>query len=417
MRASFLASLGLCTACFTFVDFELGAGAAGAGAGGPGGAGGGAGGQGGLGGLGGIGGEAGGSSSVVTVGGGQGGCAATICDSECVDLATSGAHCGACDHDCGGGACVGSLCEPFVLVRGQANIHGLTLDEMNAYFTTSSFGDGPNDVVASVPKVAGGVPKIFSDEEQAAQHVIVVGERVYWTIWQPGTVRSRPLDQSEPARTEWAEFGADPVFGIQARGDQVVFGRYEVGLYSFSAADESPPMLSVVVDGVTANPAIQAFPLFALDPSSDNVVFTVANSALGVRRYSPTGDPQLSPITSGDFNTWGMTQDANYYYYSDQGAGMGNGKLHRISKVTWQAEEMAVALNRPRGLAVDAEYVYVAEIDAVRRVSLNKVNGSFASLLLAPAQEATMIAVDEKYIYWTNYGAFGGTLSKLAKPL
>ena len=67
---------------------------------------------------------------------------------------------------------------------------------------------------------------------------------------------------------------------------------------------------------------------------------------------------------------------------------------------------------------MDADYVYVAEIDTVRRVSVNPIdNGSFASSLLAPAQEATMIAVDEKFIYWTNYGQLGGTLSKLAKPL
>jgi hypothetical protein len=305
----------------------------------------------------------------------------------------------------------------LVLVRGQPGIHGLTLDASRAYFTTSSFLDGPNDVVAAVPK-EGGALTIFSDQEEAAQHVIVVGERVYWTTWDVGAVRSAPLVQSGPARTEWSGFGADPALGIQARGDQVVFGRYGAGIYSFSAADQSPPTLYVVVDGDTANPPITAFPLFALDPLSDDIVFTVANSANGARRYSPSASPQVTPLTSGDFNTWGITQDADYYYYSDQGSGSGNGKLHRISKTTWQAEEMANGLNRPRGLAVDADYVYVAEIDTVRRVSVNPIdNGSFASSLLAPAQEATMIAVDEKFIYWTNYGAFGGTLLKLAKPL
>jgi hypothetical protein len=319
------------------------------------------------------------------------------------------AHCGACDHDCGGGACEESECQPFILVRGQANIHGLTLDEMNAYFTTSSFNDGPNDVVASVSK-AGGALTIFSDMEQAAQHVIVVGERVYWTTWDVGAVRSAPLDQSDGARTEWTGGAA---FGIRARGEQVVFGRYDDGLSLFSSAAASPPPVTSLLELLPG----EAVALFDLDSANEDVVFTVANFGNGVRRYSPSPNPQVSILTTADFNTWGMAQDASYYYYSDQGSGANSGKLSRISKSSGSVQVMATGLSRPRGLAVDADFAYVAEFGAVRRVSLVEVNDSFASSLIAPAQEATMIAVDEKFIYWTNYGQLGGTLSKLAKPL
>jgi hypothetical protein len=361
---------------------------------------------------GGSGGATGGGGSVSASVGGSGGCFGNEvpCGNDCVDTTTNDNHCGACDHDCGGGACEESVCQPFELVSGQYNIHGLTLDETRAYFTTSSFLDGPNDVVAAVPK-EGGALTIFSDQEAAAQHVIVVGERVYWTTWDEGEVRSAPLDHSEGVRTEWS--GGFAAFGIQSRGNQVVFSLYNQGLAVFSIADASPPPVTLIYEPQND----ENFALFALDPfSDDNIVFTVPNSAQGVRRYSPSANSQ--PLTSSDYNTWGVTQDASYYYYSDQGADASNGKLHRISKTTWQAEEMANGLNRPRGLAVDADYVYVAEIDTVRRVSVNPIdNGSFASSLLAPAQEATMIAVDEKFIYWTNYGAFGGTLLKLAKPL
>ena len=67
--------------------------------------------------------------------GGQGGapdpcaaCPGSCCDGACVDLATSGAHCGQCGHDCEGGACQASVCMPVVV--GSGHLVGIDEDEI-----------------------------------------------------------------------------------------------------------------------------------------------------------------------------------------------------------------------------------------------------------------------------------------------
>ena len=67
--------------------------------------------------------------------GGQGGapdpcaaCPGSCCDGACVDLTTSGAHCGQCGHDCEGGACAASVCQPVVV--GTGHLVGIDEDEI-----------------------------------------------------------------------------------------------------------------------------------------------------------------------------------------------------------------------------------------------------------------------------------------------
>src|SRR5262245_43524523 len=44
---------------------------------------------------------------------------AMMCGGVCINPATSANHCGACNHSCGGGACVGGVCQPTVLLDGM----------------------------------------------------------------------------------------------------------------------------------------------------------------------------------------------------------------------------------------------------------------------------------------------------------
>ncbi len=45
----------------------------------------------------------------------------TACGAACVDLASSGEHCGACGHSCGGGTCTESVCQPMIVRGGLVN--------------------------------------------------------------------------------------------------------------------------------------------------------------------------------------------------------------------------------------------------------------------------------------------------------
>src|SRR5262249_52955723 len=53
------------------------------------------------------------------------------CPSDPAALATDAHHCGACGHDCLGGACAAGACQPVVLVPalGEKSVHDLVVDE------------------------------------------------------------------------------------------------------------------------------------------------------------------------------------------------------------------------------------------------------------------------------------------------
>ncbi len=316
-----------------------------------------------------------------------------LCGDDCVNPTNDPMHCGACNHDCGGGECLASACTAIALAQFE-KMHGLALHDGNVCFTTSTFDGIANDTVACASKVDGSLVTL-SSEEMSAQHVVALGDRLYWTSWEAGAVRSAALDEPNTIREEWT---GDPAFGIQGSGTDVFFARYTEGLSSFSAASAWPPTVTDVVTGTQVV-------LLVIDPTGD-VVFTVPDSLNGVRRYSVMS-ADVSNLTMTDVDAWGITQDAEFFYYSDQAAGM----LHRINKTTSEREMMADGLTDPRGLAVDENYVYVAELDRVRRVAID----GFAKSNVAAGSRVSMIAADDNFLYWTDYG--DGALKKMAKPL
>ncbi|MFO0663465.1 MAG: hypothetical protein U0174_05910 [Polyangiaceae bacterium] len=62
----------------------------------------------------------------------------TPCGAACVDLQTSGDHCNACGHSCGGGTCVAGACKPVPRVMGQA-AHDFAIDGNILVFTAGNF--------------------------------------------------------------------------------------------------------------------------------------------------------------------------------------------------------------------------------------------------------------------------------------
>lgn len=401
MRSTLLALVALgSSACFTFVDFELGnsgaAGQGGSGAAGLGGVGGlgGAGVAGGAGGLGGVGGDGlggeGGTGGMVVCESGL-----TVCGGGCVDTLIDVAHCGACDHDCGGGGCLMGACQALELASFPA-MHGLLLDDTNnrVFFATSNFLDETN-VVGAVSKGGGGVDEL-AVAQPAVPYLALAGSRLYFTTWNPGSVRS--VDIAPPASVPFEEVALDGSgFGMQLIDDQVLYVDFYDGLFSIDPAEAPNPALRV------SHPNIRHF-LF----TQSDIVFTSAGSA--VKRYVNNMNV-IEDLTSAN-DPWDIVQDEAYYYFSEQ-----PGTLKRIDKTAaagGPAIEMANGLGGgTRGLALDDDYVYVVSGTDVVRV--NKAP-PFDTTFVATAATGTQIAVDEKFIYWTNIGG-GGSLMKIAKPL
>jgi hypothetical protein len=270
-------------------------------------------------------------------------------------------------------------------------MHGLLLDEVGGrvFFATSDFFN-PTNTIGAV-SLQGGAIEVFSDEEVASPYLALAGNRLYWTTWFPGSIRSVDLLAPGASAEDFALTGT--AFGIESIGGEVYFADLNQGLFRFDPLDESPTLV------------ISAAPLrhFLFDALNDGSYLLTTGSS--VQRYSvASGVTTLATTTIA----WDVVQDATNYYYSDET----EGTLHRIAKPAGQPEQMVDGLAGARGLALDENYVYVVSGGAVTRVE--KVP-PYSSLFVASAQLGTDIAVDADFIYWTN--TVTGTLMKVAKPL
>lgn len=384
MRAFFLALIAVgSSACFTFIDFDLGDGGGGAAQGGAGAAGG----HGAAGGAS----ESGGAGGMDACEGSQ-----ELCGGGCVDTSSDANHCGACDHDCGGGLCGGGVCQPVELAS-HSGMHGLLLDQAGSrvFFATSDFNTATNAV--GVVSTQTGAVDLFSENQPAASYLAQGGSHLYFTTWDEASVRSIDLSQPGVPTIEIGLSGGG--FGMRTgpSGD-VFYCDYALGLFSFDPT--ATPVVAV--------PSVQAAGIhhFVFD-SDGSIVFTVAASTSTVERYNPSTGMRTTLATSDD--PWDIVQDDAFFYFSDQATGT----LQRIAKPGGApAQLMAGNLSAARGLAVDEDYVYVVSGTAVTRVA--KVPPHTATFVTG-AQSGNAIAVDGDFIYWTNIGT--GKLMKVAKPL
>src|SRR5579859_4125816 len=78
-------------------------------------------------------------------------------------LDTDGHNCGACGHDCQGGACSNGACQPVTLASGQSGIQKLVIDATTLYWTSSNGyigrlgkdGQGLTHVLSGLQDLAG----------------------------------------------------------------------------------------------------------------------------------------------------------------------------------------------------------------------------------------------------------------------
>jgi hypothetical protein len=69
----------------------------------------------------------------------------TACGASCVRLDADSSHCGACDHTCRGGGCLGGSCQEVLIAMGQNRPTELATDDSGVYWTnagTSGMSDG-----------------------------------------------------------------------------------------------------------------------------------------------------------------------------------------------------------------------------------------------------------------------------------
>lgn len=74
-------------------------------------------------------------------------CVYSSCSGTCVDTTSDPKNCGYCGHDCLGGFCVASACQPVVVATKQQWPVAITVDATNVYWTNGQSGAPLGSVV------------------------------------------------------------------------------------------------------------------------------------------------------------------------------------------------------------------------------------------------------------------------------
>src|SRR5262245_58942346 len=100
-------------------------------------------------------------------------------------------NCGTCGHDCQGGTCMGSACQPVFLAAGTEAALGIAIDATNVYWT-EIIGH-----VYSAPLTGGAATKL-GNTGAGAYGIALVGNTLYVTsdganVWRLSTTPGTPI--------------------------------------------------------------------------------------------------------------------------------------------------------------------------------------------------------------------------------
>ncbi len=302
----------------------------------------------------------------------------TRCNGVCVDVQTDRQSCGACGHDCLGGACSVGVCQPIVVAQAQNAPGPITLDANNIYWINVGAG-----TAMKMPIGGGSTFQLTAGVGSGVTSIAVDATSVYWSDIGGGSINKVPI--ATGSITPLATGSYQPK-GLAVANGMVYFtdfGNQAGGVYAVPTGGGSVVTLSVAGGGpdpiaadatnVYWSPQIgctNQSPIDQMHTNGTNVVVVAPGqdcprymaidsafvywtaSAGGNVRRAPIGGGTVTTIASGQPNSFQIVVDATYAYFAD-----GAGNIKKVLKSGGTPTTLVSAQN-PGGIAVDATFVY-----------------------------------------------------------
>jgi sugar lactone lactonase YvrE len=347
-------------------------------------------------------GGAGGSSGSSGGAGGNGGtpveCAATLlaCDGACRDPSTDGEHCGACNHDCFGGDCSGSICQPVVVTQDADGPDGIVVVGDALFWVT----DG--GFVRRIDLDGGGAPVVIEERGPASNltGLVTDGSTLFYTATGAGEVRRIDLDGTNDETIKTSALPTDI-----ALGDSSVYWITSNGQIHLTPKEGSPDnSLQIGLDNVSGMAVSGTFAFFGVHEDGGGVY----------RHDFFAGSGNLTVAADQDYPRTVRVRGTSVFWTSDLGNSVASAPLVGGGPTT-------LATNQPgaTGLHVDQDGVYWANVDdgTIRFLA----DGADTPVVLASGQDGPRsLTSDDGSVYWTNDSPSDpavGQVMRVAKPL
>lgn len=313
------------------------------------------------------------------------------------DLQTAADHCGACNHSCLGGACVGGQCQPILLAANQGSPYGIAVDEAHVYWT--------NLRAKTVVKIAkNGDPKTrlqVSGGEGDPRFLALDDTNVYWTEWGRGRVVTAA--KSGGAQRVLVSDQAQP-WEIAADATHVYFGSSTDGTVKRVTKDGTS--LETIATGADAG---------AIAVDDENVYWTErqGGTAGTVRRWSkrePLG--RFVVLATNQSRPSGIAVDREAIFWTTFNGGTIN-MLAKSAAPLSPPTELARGQYTALGIALDSDWIYFASRSGHTVSRVSRRGGQVVNLPVGHTRGPIRVVVDARALYWTGSESSG--VFKLAK--
>lgn len=304
---------------------------------------------------------------------------ATGCETN---LSSTSQHCGACGHDCLGGMCTESQCEPVVVWNGPTPTR-LALDDTNVYFVDYNGGG-----VFRVPKTGGTATTLATGQKSV--RIAVDDTHVYWTNEQGSQISRVP---KQGGATQVVTNQANTPFTFTLSDSTVYYAELRAGGSVGSVAKTGGAAPTPLATG-------ENWP-FEVALTGTHLYWTELANNAGVRRVALAGGPAETVIT-GLNNPTAVVQDGINLYIAVFGTGGSKGQVLSLSLQGSTLTPLAINQAQPRGLAFDATFIYWTN-GGDGTVMKTAKNGSGTPTVIASGGiEPLGIAVDSLAVYWAD---------------
>lgn len=335
-------------------------------------------------------------------------------------------NCGACGHDCLGGACAGATCQPIVLATNCKALTDLVVAGTTLYFMES----GPSQPEARIRRAGTGCLA----GPECAQSFLEVPFGVYLAANNThlyygagglgeGSVARVPLDGTTP----------EPFLDVTGIG-AMTLNQSTLFVIAQGTGNGDGAIITRDLDAPTGEPGSEPFTYVDQLQSPYDVVVDDEVSLFFSER-GPSGTTVEGAVWRADLHTTdqgtvaegqneirGLAVDAEHVYWVNAG----NGTLQRVSRDGGDVVELQAGLRRPQAILLSDDRVVWVERGSAPdyldgRVQTSKLDGTELLTLLDGLGSPVQIAQDSKALYVAVRGtALGqyrdGVVYKLAKP-